>query len=90
MRAWETASDCKSVNLTPGDREGVLYRNFDTFVSCVVERRTVDDDIFMRRERKPDVNLEAGAMAMLMTWRDNGYTTSCDALIVSFQPFDLF
>jgi hypothetical protein len=90
MRAGETASDCKSVNLTPGGRESVLDRNFDMFVSGVVNRRTVDDDIFVRRKRKPNVNLEAGAMAMLMAWRDNGYTASCDALIVSFQPFDLF
>ena len=36
------------------------------------------------------MDLESGAMAMLMAWRDNGYTTSRDALIVSFQPFHLF
>jgi hypothetical protein len=29
-------------------------------------------------------------MAMLLAWRNNGYTTSRDALIVGFQPFDLF
>ena len=59
-------------------------------VSCVVNGRAVYDDIFVRGKRKPDVNLEADAMAMLMTWCDNGYTTSCDPLIVGFQPFDLF
>jgi hypothetical protein len=33
---------------------------------------------------------ESSAMAMLMAWCDDGYTTSCDPLIVGFQPFDLF
>ena len=90
MRASEFASDCKGVNLTPGDRESVPDRDFNVFVPRVVNRRLVDDDIFVRWKRKPNMDLESGAMAMLMAWRDNGYATSRDALIVSFQPFDLF
>jgi len=50
----------------------------------------IDDDILVRWKRNPDVDLESGAMAMLMARRDNGYAASRDALIVSFQPFDLF
>jgi hypothetical protein len=59
-------------------------------VPRVVNMRMVDDDIFVRRKRNPDVDLEAGAMAMLVAWRDNGYAASRDAPIVGFQPFDLF
>jgi hypothetical protein len=76
--------------LTPGDRERVLDRDFDVFVPRVVTMRMVDDDIFVRWKRKPDIDLESGAMAMLMAWRDNGDAASRDALIVGFQPFDLF
>ena len=52
------ASDCKSVNLTPGDRESVPDRDFDVFVPRVVNMRMVDDDIFVRWKRKPDMDLE--------------------------------
>ena len=84
------ASDCKSVNLMPGDRESIPDRDFDVFVPRVVNMGLVDDDIFVRWKRKPDMDLESSAMAMLMARRDDGYATSRDALIVSFQPFDLF
>jgi hypothetical protein len=90
VRAWKIGSDGKSVNLTPGGRESVPDRDFNVFVPRVVDMRTVDDDIFVRRNREPDMDLESGAMAMLMARSDNGYATSRDALIVSFQPFDLF
>jgi hypothetical protein len=45
MRASEFASDCKGVNLTPGDRESVPDRDFNVFVPRVVKMRLVDDDI---------------------------------------------
>jgi hypothetical protein len=89
-RARKINSTCKSVNLTPGVRESVPDRDFDVFVPRVVNTSMVDDDIFVRRKRKPNMDLESGAMAMLVARRDNGYATSRDALIVSFQPFDLF
>ena len=54
----EIASDRKSVDLMPGDRESVLDRDFDMFVPCVVNRRTVDDDIFVRWYRQPNMNLD--------------------------------
>jgi hypothetical protein len=60
------------------------------FVPRIVNVRVIDDNILVRRKRNPDMDLESGAMAMLMAWRDNGYATSRDASIVSFQPFDLF
>ena len=81
--------DCKSVYLTPGACESVPDRDVEIFVSCV-GRRMIDDDIFVRWNRQPNMDLESGAMPMLMAWRDNGYSTSGDALIVGFQPFNLF
>ncbi|MGA9953577.1 MAG: hypothetical protein WBQ22_10130, partial [Bradyrhizobium sp.] len=90
MRASEFASDCKGVNLTPGGCESVPDRDFNVLVPRVINMRMVDDDIFVRWKRKPNMDLKSGAMAMLVAWGDNGYATSRDALIVSFQPFDLF
>jgi hypothetical protein len=60
------------------------------FVPRVVNMRMIDDDIFVRRKRNPNMDLESGAMTMLMARRNNGYATSRDAPIVSFQPLDLF
>jgi hypothetical protein len=65
MRAWEIVSDCKSVNLTPGVRESVLDCDFHVFVPRVVNVRMIDDDIFVRWKRKPNMDLESGAMTML-------------------------
>ena len=89
-RAREITSTCERVNLTPGVGESVPDRDFNVFVPRVVNTSMVDDDIFVRRKRKPNMDLESGAMAMLVARRDDGYATSGDALIVSFQPFDLF
>jgi hypothetical protein len=87
---WEIASDCKSVNLTPGVRESVPDRDFEMFVPRVVNMRMIDDDIFVRRKRDPNMDLESGAVAMLIARRNIRYATSRDAPIVSFEPFDLF
>jgi hypothetical protein len=76
--------------LTPGIRESVPDRDFDVFVPRVVDTSMVDDDIFVRRKRKPNMDLVSGAMAMLVARRDNGYATSRNAMIMSFQPLDLF
>ena len=65
MGAWEIVSDCKSVNLTPGVRESVLDCDFHVFVPRVVNVRMIDDDIFVRWKRKPNMDLESGAMTML-------------------------
>src|SRR5665213_2477517 len=78
-------SNRKCVNLTTRSRESVLDRDLNVFVSCVVDRRMIDHDALVRRNRQPNVNLESGAMTMLVAWCDNGYATSRDALIVDFQ-----
>ena len=48
----------------------------------------IDNDVLVRRDGQPNVNLKASAVTMLLAWRDNGYATSCDVSIVDFQPFD--
>lgn len=88
--SWRISSGCKSVNLTPSSRESVLDRDLNMFVSCVVDRRMIDDDVFLRRNSQPNMDLKSGAVAMLMAWRNNGHATSGDVVIVGFQPFDLF
>ena len=75
MRAWEFASDCKGVNLTPGDRESVPDRDFNVFVPRVVNMRMIDDDIFVRQKGNLNMDLESDAMAMLIARRNNGYAT---------------
>ncbi len=52
--------------------------------------RMINNDVVVRRNRQPNVDLKSSAMAMLVAWRDNGYSASRDASIVGFQPFDLF
>jgi hypothetical protein len=45
-----------------------------------------DHDAFVRRNCQPDVDLEAGAVAMLVTRGDHLYAAARNALIVCFQP----
>ena len=59
-------------------------------MSCFIGGRMIDNDVLVRRNRQPNVDLKSGAMAMLVAWCYNGYTASRYALIVCFQSFDLF
>lgn len=88
--AASRASLRERVKLTTRSREGVLDRDLNVFVSCVVDRRMIDDDALVRRNRQPNMNLKSSAVTMLVAWCDNGYATSRDALIVGFEPFDFF
>src|ERR1700719_2335817 len=56
------------------------------FVARVVPWRTIDHDVFVRRNSKPDVDLEAGAMAVLVARRDHGYAAPNDVAIMRLQP----
>jgi hypothetical protein len=59
-------------------------------MSCFIGGRMIDNDVLVRRNRQPNVDLKSGAMAMLVAWSYNGNTASRYALIVCFQSFDLF
>jgi hypothetical protein len=50
----------------------------------------IDNDVLVRRNRQPNMDLKSGAMAMLVAWSNNGYAASRNALIVGFQTLDLF
>jgi hypothetical protein len=80
---------CKVVDLTPGSREGVFYRYVGMFMTWVIGGRMINNDVLVRRNRQPNVDLKPDAMAMLLAWSDNGDAASRDALVVCFQPFDL-
>ena len=49
----------------------------------------VDNNVSVRRNCEPDVDLEAGAVAMLVTWGDHRHAATSNALIVCFQPIYL-
>jgi hypothetical protein len=59
------------------------------FVSNIVQWRVVDYDAFERRNREPDVDLEADAMTMLVTRCDHSYAAPDDAMVVLLQPIYL-
>jgi hypothetical protein len=80
---------CKVVDLTPGSREGVFYRYVGMFMTWVISGRMINNDVLVRWNRQPNVDLKADAMAMLLAWSDNGDAASRNAFIVCLQPFDL-
>jgi hypothetical protein len=41
----------------------------------------IDNDVLVRRNRQPNVDLKSGAMAMLVAWSNNGYAASRNALV---------
>ena len=73
----------------PGRRaiaKASLIATSTMFVPRVVNMRLVDDDIFVRWKRKPNMDLESECHGDAYgIWRDNGYATSRDALIVSLS-----
>ena len=56
------------------------------FVPCILRRRVVDENVFVRRNCKPDMDLEPGTVTVLLTRRDHSYAASDDAMIVFLQP----
>ena len=81
---------CKVVDLAPGSRESVFYRYVGMFMTWVISGRMINNDVLVRRNRQPNVDLKPDAMAMLLARRDNGDPASRNAFIVCLQPFDLF
>ena len=56
------------------------------FVPCVLRRRVVDENVSVRRNCKPDMDLEPGTVTVLVTRCDHSYAASDDAMIVFLQP----
>jgi hypothetical protein len=76
----------ESIELTSSGGKCVLDRHLRVLVSAVVRRLVIDDDVFVRGKCERDVNMEAVAMPVFVTWRDHSDTTSNDVVIVLFQP----
>jgi hypothetical protein len=77
------------LDLTPGSRKSVLDRYFGMLMSWVISGRMINNDVLVRRNRQPDVDLKPNAMAMLSARSNNGYAASCDTFVVRLQPLDL-
>jgi hypothetical protein len=48
----------------------------------------VHDNVFVRRNRQPNVDLKSDAVAMLVTGSDHLHAATCDALVVIFEPLN--
>ncbi len=77
------------VDLTPGSRESVLDRRVGMLMSGVISGRMIDNDVLVRGNRQPDIDLKPNAMAMLLARSNNGHAASRDAVVVRLQPLDL-
>jgi hypothetical protein len=56
-------------------------------VPSILRWLVVDYDVFVRRNCKPNVDMEAGAVMVLVTRCDYGYAATDDMMIVFLQPF---
>jgi hypothetical protein len=74
------------IDLPSSGGKRILDRYLDMFVPCILRRRVVDENVFVRRNCKPDMDLKPGTVMVLLTRRDHGYAASDDAMIVFLQP----
>lgn len=79
----------KGIDLAPKRRECVSYGDLSMLVACVIRSCLVDDDVLVRRNRQPDVDLKPDAVAMLVAGCDHLDAATCNPVIMGFQPPDL-
>ena len=79
----------ETIDLAASGRKGILDGDLDMFMSRVPGWLMVNHNVFVRGQRKPDVDREASAVMVLVTRGDHGHATSDKLMIVFFQPFDL-
>lgn len=58
-------------------------------VPSILRWLVVDYDVFVRRNCKPYMDMEAGAVMVLVTRCDHSYAATDDMMIVFLQPFYL-
>jgi hypothetical protein len=58
-------------------------------VRCVTGASVAHDNVFVRRNRQPNVDLKSDAVAMLVTGSDHLHAATCNALVMVFQPLYL-
>jgi hypothetical protein len=76
----------KAIDLASGRGKCIFDRRLGVLMPSIIKWCMADHDAFVRRNCQPDVDLEAGAVAMLVTRGDHLYAAACNALIVCFQP----
>jgi hypothetical protein len=69
-----------------GGRKCVFDRDFNMFVSVVVRRRVIDYDVFVRRDRKRNMDMKSAAVTVFVAGCGYSYVASNDVAIVFFQP----
>jgi hypothetical protein len=74
------------IDLPSSAGKRIFDRYLNMFVPCILRRRVVDENVFVRRNCKPDMDLEAGTVTVLLTRCDHSYAASDDAMIVFLQP----
>jgi hypothetical protein len=56
------------------------------FVSCVIGACVGHNNVLVRWNRQPNVDLKSDAVAMLVTGSDHLHAATCDALVMILQP----
>ena len=79
----------KGIDLTSRRSEGVPDRDLGMLVTGVIGRGVVHDHVLVRRHGQPDMDLEAGAVAMLVARGDDRDAAGGDAPIVGLEALDL-
>ncbi len=74
------------IDLPSSRGERILDGYLNMLMPCILRRRVVDDNVFVRRNGKPDMDLEPGTVTMLVTGRYHSYAASDDVMIVLLQP----
>jgi hypothetical protein len=67
-------------------RKRIFDRQLDLFASVFVRRRVIDYDVFVRRDRKQNIDMKSVAVTVFVVGCNNGYVASNDVAIVLFQP----
>jgi len=80
----------KVIELPPGSGEGVFDRDLDMLVPRVIGRRAIHRDVFVRRDRERDANLETGPVAVLVTGRNYRHAATCNTFAMHFETGDFF
>jgi hypothetical protein len=73
------------IDLPSSGGKRILDRYLNMFVPCILRRRVVDENVFVRRNCKPDMDLKRATVMVFMTRCDHSYTASDDVMIVFLQ-----
>ena len=80
---------CEIIDLSSSGGKRIFDRDLNMLVPSILRWLVVDYDVFVRRNCKPNVDIEAGAVMVLVTRCDNSYAATDDMMIVFLQSFYL-